>query len=549
MNLTVGYIFNLSEKFKDIKIIAGSRGIKRKIKDVMIMEAPDGAYWVKEGDFLISAGFGFKDNIEELSEVIKVLNEKKAAGLAIKKGRFIKHIPESVLNLADELDFPLLELPVEISYRDLTWPIMGRIINEENYNLKILEQLRNTLWQIHDEKYDLEDILSLILTYINKTLILLDSRLNIIKYKGKNINHSDVIPVDEIIKHLEEKLIKDNKLPSPSSFHCDGYNYVIFVLKTPDEILGYLCIASKSEITQLDKMVITQSLPFLTIIFLARQKQHETALKLREDFFAGLLLGNYLSESAIEKGAEFFNLETGISRAVVIIDIINNKGNTPNSKLVENIVFDLKSIPELKNQQDIIKKESKIIILYKVNDKKSYSALKNEFRGWFENFRKMEKYKQPQLTFYMGIGKIYKNLGELHKSYQEASLSLKVGPKIFNTKSNVFFYNDLKLYHILFLFKEHPVILDLYNDTIGRLSLYDTENNTSLVQTLITFFENNCSVNQTSRKLYIHRNTLYNRLERISEITGVNTSTAEGQLLLQLALKLREIYNTKEFTP
>lgn len=546
MNLTVRDLFTLNEKFRDIKIIAGEKGIHRKIKDVLVMEAPDGAYWVKEGDFLVSAGFGFKDNIEQLDEIIKVLSEKRAAGLAIKKGRFIKDIPGSAVKLADELNLPLLELPFEMSYRDLTWPIIGRIINEENYNLKISEQLRKALWQTHNEKYSLDDILNLMLSYINKTVILLDNRLDVRIYKGKSSNQEDLVPVEDIIEYLEDNLITNNTPPSPVSFKIEGYNYLIFVLKTPDEILGYLCIASRSEIYELEKILAAQCIPFLIIAILAHQKQQESSLKLREDFFEGLLLGNYLSESAIEKGAEFFNLETNTSRAVVIISHSGSKDNSADNELPDDVLYELRSLPELKHQKEIIKKGDKIIILYKVKKENDFSSLKKELTGWFEYFSKVFVYKHPKLSVHMGVGNIYRSLGELHKSYQEASLSLKLGPKIFNS-APVFFYNDLKLYHILFLFRNHPVMLDLYRDTVGKLVDYDSKNSTNLVKTLTAFFENNCNINQTSRKLYIHRNTLYNRLERASEITGINIGTSEGQLLFQLALKLKEIYNLNGF--
>lgn len=546
MNLTVKDLFDLDDKFKDIKIISGKEGIHRKIKDVLIMETPDGAYWVKEGDLLISAGFGLKDNVVELYDIIKVLNEKNAAGLAIKKGRFIKDIPKPVIELAEEFNFPLLELPFEMSYRDLTWPIMEKIINEENYNLKTSEQLRKALWQTHNDKYSLDDILNLMMSYINKTVILFDNNLEVSLFKSRDFSQEKLISVEDIIKQLEDKFNKNDVFSSPISFKLKGHNHATFVLKTPDEVLGYLCIVSRSEIYELDKILVTQCIPFLIIAILAHQKQQESSLKLRKDFINGLLLGNYLTESAVEKGAKFFNLETNVSRAVVIISYSYPKDNSINIKPLDDILYQLQSIPELKDQNEVIKKGRRIIILYKTKKENDFPSFKKELIGLYEFIKGTLAYKYPSISISIGIGNLYRDLGKLYKSYQEASLSLKLGPKVFNSSSTVFFYNDLKLYHILFLFRNHSAMLDLYQNTIGKLVDYDNRHNTGLVKTLIAFFENNYNIYQTSKKLFVHRNTLYNRLHRISEITGTNIHTSEGQLLFQLALKLKEIYDLDE---
>ena len=70
---------------------------------------------------------------------------------------------------------------------------------------------------------------------------------------------------------------------------------------------------------------------------------------------------------------------------------------------------------------------------------------------------------------------------------------------------------------------------------------YDATHGTDLVHTLEVFFEQNANASQTARALYVHRNTLNYRLQRIVEISGLDLNDAEARLAFQLALKVHQV--------
>lgn len=117
MHLTVEEalsIYPLSEA----KLIAGANGRHRVVKSINVMDAPDISDWIKEGEMLLTTAYLIKDNLEEASALLHTLDRRGSAGLAIKPGRFWDAIPERLVEEADRLNFPLIELPFQFTFSD-----------------------------------------------------------------------------------------------------------------------------------------------------------------------------------------------------------------------------------------------------------------------------------------------------------------------------------------------------------------------------------------------------------------------------------------------
>jgi purine catabolism regulator len=100
------------------KLIAGNSGIHRIVKSVNVMDAPDISDWIKEGEMLLTTAYLLKDDPEEALNLLNKLNERGSAGLGIKLGRFWSSVPHHLVEQADILGFPLIELPFEFTFSD-----------------------------------------------------------------------------------------------------------------------------------------------------------------------------------------------------------------------------------------------------------------------------------------------------------------------------------------------------------------------------------------------------------------------------------------------
>ena len=141
----------------------------------------------------------------------------------------------------------------------------------------------------------------------------------------------------------------------------------------------------------------------------------------------------------------------------------------------------------------------------------------------------------------IGISTIVDNIKDLSKAYQEAQVALEVG-KVFETEKNIISYENLGIGRLIY---QLPTTLcEMFLQEVfkkGSLESLDRET----LMTIQCFFENNLNVSETSRKLFVHRNTLVYRLEKIRKLTGLDLREFEHAITFKVALMVRKYLDSK----
>ncbi|MBE3580684.1 MAG: PucR family transcriptional regulator ligand-binding domain-containing protein [Thermoanaerobacteraceae bacterium] len=130
------------------KLVAGRRGLDKEITFVNIMEVPEVARWMKGGELLLTAGYAFKDNPELRQRIIYDLAGKGVAAFGIKPGQYLLRIPEDMVEHAERVGLPLLELPPDVPYMDIMLPIFELLINEQLYRPRRTDEIHNLLLNV-----------------------------------------------------------------------------------------------------------------------------------------------------------------------------------------------------------------------------------------------------------------------------------------------------------------------------------------------------------------------------------------------------------------
>ena len=145
------------------------------------------------------------------------------------------------------------------------------------------------------------------------------------------------------------------------------------------------------------------------------------------------------------------------------------------------------------------------------------------------------------LRVVIGIGSPVNHLRELADRYKEAQTAIEVG-KVFDTEKTVISYGNLGIGRIIYqlpttlcemflseVFKKNPI------EALDQETLY----------TINKFFENNLNVSETSRKLFVHRNTLVYRLEKIKKLTGLDLREFDHAIIFKVALMVKKYLDTQ----
>ena len=139
----------------------------------------------------------------------------------------------------------------------------------------------------------------------------------------------------------------------------------------------------------------------------------------------------------------------------------------------------------------------------------------------------------------IGYGGIMGSLKELSRSYKEAKLALDVG-KIFYPAQTIIAYSSLGIGRLIY---QLPLNLcEMFmKETFTEASMEELDDET--IQTVIKFFENNLNVSETARQLYIHRNTLVYRLEKLEKTSGLDVRQFEDALTFRIAMMVSNYMN------
>lgn len=132
----------------------------------------------------------------------------------------------------------------------------------------------------------------------------------------------------------------------------------------------------------------------------------------------------------------------------------------------------------------------------------------------------------------IGIGTTVSNIKDLARSFKEAQTALEVG-KMFDTEKTIISYDNLGIARLIY---QLPTTLceTFLHEVFKRGSIDNLDQETLF--TIQRFFENNLNVSETSRKLFVHRNTLVYRLEKIKKITGLDLRQFDHAIVFKIAL-------------
>ena len=142
----------------------------------------------------------------------------------------------------------------------------------------------------------------------------------------------------------------------------------------------------------------------------------------------------------------------------------------------------------------------------------------------------------------IGIGTVSNHLRELADAYKEAQVAIEVG-KVFDTEKTIITYENLGIGRLIY---QLPTTLcEIFLMEVFKKNSIDSLDQETLF-TINKFFENNLNVSETSRKLFVHRNTLVYRLEKIKKLTGLDLREFDDAIIFKVALMVKKYLVSRE---
>ena len=545
MGLTVNDALAI-EAMKQAKVLAGRNGLDREIVWVTVIEVLDEIHLLQKGEFLITTAFGLADIPRLIDELIPRLAQRNLAGLAIQTGYYLDEIPGSIIRQCDQYDFPLIELPKPLKFSELTMAITKRIINRQMEMLEYARQIHDRLTQVILQNKGLPQIAIVLAELLAAPVRILDAHYNLLAAARLAETDDKLQPENVQAEYLalkQHQLLcpEQNLIAIGSSVLPESPDQFLYPLVVGQEVYGYLSVlSSKPILAEMEKTAIASAATISTLEILKEKAVWETEERVKGDFIDDLLENAIITDTVLRRRANYlgFNLEKNF--AIMILQFSNLNTNQSISEAhfqeTKQRMFALVrfSLHTYQKQALLKYKNNKLTILIQVDRDAAPDGGKEELTQIATALRKMIA-AETAITAAIGIGRAYKQLADMAKSYREAEQVLAIGDRL-RSKDFVLFYEALGPYILFAGTANEAELLTFYTNTVSTVIAYDTQHNSELIPTLEAFIRCNTGLKETAAELFIHRHTLKYRLGRIREISGLDPENTRDQFQLQLGL-------------
>lgn len=340
-----------------------------------------------------------------------------------------------------------------------------------------------------------------------------DRVIGVIDENGVIISCSDLARIGETRQGIRDELAYTS-----DAITSGGYTYKLIGSSPKADYIVFVEGEDKSA----EKYAAILSVALANIKNLYDEKYDKSS------FIKNIILDNILPSDIYIKSKEL-HFNNDVVRVVLLIKFFGKNDIVPYD-IIQNIFPD-------KNKDYVISVGENDIVLVKEMkpgyDPKEIERIAKSIADTVSS----EFYTKVNI----GIGTAVDNIKDLARSYKEAQVALEVG-KVFDTEKNIVSYENLGIGRLIY---QLPTTLcEMFlQEVFKRGSLESLDKET--LQTIQCFFENNLNVSETSRKLFVHRNTLVYRLEKIRKLTGLDLREFEHAITFKVALMVKKYLSSK----
>jgi purine catabolism regulator len=511
--------------FQHAKVVAGAGGLSRPVRWVHVLEVSDAASFVHGQELILTTGIGLENSGESALQFVHQLVECQVSGLCIELGKRFTEVPAAIRRYADECDFPIIVFEKEIRFIDITQDIHAYIINRHHHQILELEAISNRFLELTLRPQGIRRILAL-------------------------LHEETGCPV-----RLRDESGTDIVVPEgAANGGFQGNSVLCQPIIALDMLVGELQLAHDGKSPEFLQLILDRAATAIAQEKLRRLSVEERRLRKMQSWITDWLHHGVCEVPSGVKDA----LKAGGSLVLAAIRADHAEPPpSPDSLLFHEDLTILQWTGLGRNALEPFglqvwlapQGELWAAVLADRQPSSSLPLLQRVRKGFASLFGLLAaRAPSCRLRWTVGISRSFRQVSEAREYWKQAKLALKVGKPPTSDSgtggqadtlgSHLFSlacFDDLHAWQ-LFLQVNPAVLAEYIRHQIGPLLDYDRENGTELVRTLETFFAVGQSKQQAAKALYIHRQTLYYRLEQISSLLGNDWESPARRLALATAL-------------
>jgi len=525
----------------DLHVLAGAPGLDLPVRWVHISELADPTPWLSGGELLLTTGMQL-DTAERQREFIARLADHQLAGLGFGTGFLHERVPEPLLEVAAERDFPVLEVPYEVPFIAITEAAFTRLVNEQYAVLRRALAAHERLERLVLAERGLEAVIGALATLIGAAVIVFDGRgeplvrqafrrpvatamlatlqSEVRDRAGRRDARAFVPSTDEGSRGLALPVASDGA-PRPGG---EG---------VPEAWL--VAVKDSGPMTDFDRLTLHQAVTIVALELLRSRVAGDTERRLAGDVLAAVASGE-LAGPELARRLEPFGLSERVA-AIVAERADNGRASQAPIEAMLSAALREEAAPGLVASIGSVS----CALVAGVSEDELF-ALAERVAGRLHD--------ELGGSVRLAVGRAVAG-GDARRSFHEArcaleAVSLGVAPTVGGGHNGagprqVATYKQLGSFQLLLSLQDDEALRLFCDSILGPIEVSEGQYGGELMRSLEAFIEENGQWERAARRLYCHRHTLRYRIRRVEELTGRNLSSARDRIEFWLALRGREL--------
>ncbi|WP_077623646.1 PucR family transcriptional regulator [Sediminibacillus massiliensis] len=517
-------------------LIAGESGTSREILHVNMMDAPDIARFLKPNELLVTTAYHVKDDPEQLIDLLEAMAEQGCAALGIKTQRFLKAIPERVLDLADKLAFPVIELPNSTSLGDIVNQTLSSILDKRTNELRFAIDTHKQFSKHIMSGKGIQKLLENLADLVALPVVLLDSYAKPIAFSHTDPNH--VHEMESLYLRNAAALFPNTPFFTFSTIK-NRQTFSVFLVYTHEKKAGFLiALGEIHPHNHSATLTIEQATNVISFELMKENALKQYSRRVRNEFFLNFTEGHFSSDEEIVNRAREFQLENDQNYycAAGKLEVHNAvRSYTHNQKEFDTIYeYIEEELVSLSLSTNLFTRGDLCILLFQVKEASKETA---EFvQNSLQVVQKMIEVRFGR-SISFGVSNISRNFLNVSEAYNEAQDALQTG-KLSGKSGFIHRYQTKDIMELLRTVPKDD-LKEFYYNCLHQFTRAGEDEEQTLLHTLFVYLETHCQISETAKRLFVHRNTVVYRLEKCEELLGKSLSDPEMTLQIRLALRIK----------
>jgi purine catabolism regulator len=525
------------------KTLAGEGGSDRVVTSLNVMEVPDVLRWVKPHELLVTTGFPLLDSsrrldVARMETLVRDLHDAGLAGFAIKLGRYVDEVPDSVIAIADELGFPIVRIPDEVAFDDVLKDAYAALNAFQSHVLAQIDALHSALTLIVLEGGNLEQIAAEVSQVLDVGVLITstDGR----EWAGALSDEARAsLEVSEFLDVSGR--VRVERMRSSRGFDA-GEIRALHVAASGTELARLVVISERRPLQASDVYALERAATVAALLITRMQAVVAVEGKYRGDFLRDVLTDRAESPQYVLEHAEGLGWDLDRPLVVVVAQLDQPGPAEPavssrtRRGYQDRFAAAWRQVVERRGPSIAVADfSSQVVALLPVAEdgsdvtevvEEALAAVRGDSGGG----------RRP---FSAGISRVVTGIAALPDAYARAHKAVEVGRRMKGSGSTTYF-DRLGVRRLLSQVEDQAELDVFVDEVLGPLA-EDTATASDLRGTLQVLLDVNLNVAEAARTQHFHYNTMRYRVTKLESLLGPFTTDPQVRLDVAVALQILQM--------